>query len=510
MGHRNNQRASRYGISLSLESVLTRIARLNCCLVALLLAPLLHGQSHYPSTAGQPQPTANPQAPAASSLQDEVRTLRAEVGELRAELSNLRQIVQNQQALTTAQTTSLAAAPAIASPSGQTAAESPTPEAATPSTLEVIQSQLAQLAQTKVESNSKLPVKIYGTILSTTFFNSRSVDWADEPVRVLLPSQVTSNNGTLSSSLRQSRIGVLIDGPTIGNFKTSGVFAIDFNGGMTDFGSSPLFGLADIVYGYVRFENSHTAIEAGQDELILAPRNPASLVFLAYPELYSAGNLYNRAPQIRLEQKLIENKNGVLKLTAGLVAPVGSYPVFQNPNSAAPSPEGWLRPALQERLSWQSASLAAGNDSGFEAGISGHYGRVGLGGFSAASWAGSFDFNARHGRLGIDGEGFFGQNLQAFGGGSGQPGKTMGGYLEGRFLPSNRLQFNAGFGTDHLTKLDVISVPINRNSAVFANTIFQFTPEVAASMEYRFMFTKPFEGVQARSNNLNLGIAYSF
>ena len=518
MAHRNNRRAPIYRMNQTSNPVSNRIAWLNCWLLAALLATRVNAQSPYPS-AGQSAPAAN--------LQEEVRLLRAEVGELRAELSSLRQIVQRQQsqpaaAQITANGASPAAAPVTApaptnanptsaNPPGQTAVASPAAqEAATPSTLEVIQSQLAQLAQTKVESNSKLPVKIYGTILSTTFFNSRAVDWADEPVRVLLPSQVASNNGSLSSSLRQSRIGVLIDGPTVGNFKTSGVFALDFNGGMTDFGESPLFGLADIVYGYVRFESPRTAIEAGQDELILGPRNPASLVFLAYPELYSAGNLYKRAPQIRLERKLIDDKEGVLKLTAGLVAPVGTYPTFDNPNRLAPSPEGWRRPAIQGRLAWQSASLAAGNDSGFELGVSGHYGRLGLGGFSAASWAGSFDFNARYGRLGIDGEGFLGQNLEDFGGGSGQPGKTMGGYLESRFFPSNRLQFNAGFGTDHLTKLDVISVPINRNSAVFANTIYQFTPEVAASLEYKFMFTKPFEGAQVRNNNLNLGVAYSF
>ena len=361
-----------------------------------------------------------------------------------------------------------------------------------------------------MESNSKLPVKIYGTILSTTFFNSRAVDWADEAVRVLPPSAVTSDTGSLSSSLRQSRIGVLIDGPTVGNFKTSGVFALDFNGGMTDFGSSPLFGLADIVYGYVRLESSRTVIEAGQDEMILAPRNPTSLVNLAYLELYSAGNLYVRAPQLRVEEKLINDKQGLLKLTAGLVAPVGTYPPFDNPNTSAPVPEGWQRPAFQSRLSWQSASLASGNDSGVELGVSGHYGRVGLGGFSAASWAGSFDFNVRYGRAGFDGEGFLGQNLQEFGGGSGQPGRTMGGYLESRFIPTSRLQFNAGFGTDHLTKLDVISVPIHRNSAAFANTIFQFTPELAGSLEYRFMFTKPYEGFLMHNNNLDLGIAYSF
>jgi hypothetical protein len=465
-----------------------------CYLSAMLFTAQLGAQS--------PNAYAKP-----ANLEEEVRLLRAEVVELRSEVSSLRQMVQANAATPPVN----AAASASAAPAEQNAAAPPASnEASTSSTLDLVQSQIAQLAQTKVESNSKLPVKIYGTILSTTFFNSRAVDWADEPVRVLPPSAVTSDTGTLSSSLRQSRIGVLIDGPSIGSFKTSGVFALDFNGGMTDFLSSPTFGLADIVYGYVRMENSRTAVEAGQDEMILAPGNPASLVSYSYPELYSAGNLYVRAPQIRVEEKLTNGNSGVLKLTAGLVAPVGTYPPFDNPNPNAPAPEGWQRPAIQERLSWQSAALAAGNDSGVEFGVSGHYGRVGLSGFSAASWAGSFDFKVRHGKVGFDGEGFLGQNLAEFGGGSGQPGKTMGGYLEGRLLPTARLQFNAGFGTDHLTKLDVIAVPIHRNSVVFANSIYQFTPEVSVSLEYRYMFTEPFYGAIMGNNNLDLGIAYSF
>jgi hypothetical protein len=507
MGARNDQHVFIHKKDPSRKILSYRVALLNCCLFTALLARHVNGQSTNTSPA-QSAPAAN--------LAEEVRLLRAEVSELRAELDGLRQIVKGHQTETNqiADSTTGAAISGASTRTiqpNQSGAPSAVPqEAATPSTPGIIQSQVAELAQTKAESNSKMPLKIYGTILSTTFFNSRGVDWADQPVRVLLPSEVASNTGSFSSSLRQSRIGVLIDGPTIGRFKSSGVFAFDFNGGMTDFRSSPLFGLANIVYGYVRLESSRTAIEAGQDELIFAPRNPTSLVALSYPELYRAGNLYVRAPQIRLERKLIDDKQGQLKLTAGLVAPVGTYPPFDNPNAAAAPPAGWQRPAIQGRLSWQSASLASGDDSGLELGASGHYGRVGLGQFSAASWAGGFDFNLKLQRWGVDGEGFFGQNLQAFGGGIGQPGKTMGGYLEGRFLPTNRLQFNAGFGTDHLTKLDIISVPIKRNSAVFANTIYQFTPEFSASFEYRFMFTSPFQGVVKRNNNLNLGIAYSF
>jgi hypothetical protein len=164
--------------------------------------------------------------------------------------------------------------------------------------------------------------------------------------------------------------------------------------------------------------------------------------------------------------------------------------------------------------------LASSESSGWEIGVSGHYGRVALpsvdtsgnvvSSFSAASWAGALDFDAHHRYIGFAGEGYLGQNLQSLGGGIGQPGKTMGGYFEGRLRPTQRLQFNAGLGDDHLTKPIRILVPLNRNTAVFANTIFRFTPEVGVSLEYRHMITRPFDGTTRHNDNVDLGIAYSF
>lgn len=51
---------------------------------------------------------------------------------------------------------------------------------------------------------------------------------------------------------------------------------------------------------------------------------------------------------------------------------------------------------------------------------------------------------------------------------------------------------------------------LNRNTSAFANTIFQFTPEVAASFEYRYLVTRPFVGSLRTNNHLDVGIAYSF
>ena len=57
----------------------------------------------------------------------------------------------------------------------------------------------------------------------------------------------------------------------------------------------------------------------GQDHVILAPRDPTSLAAFAFPLLFRSGNLYLRAPQVRVERSLTSR----LRATAGIVAPIG-------------------------------------------------------------------------------------------------------------------------------------------------------------------------------------------
>jgi hypothetical protein len=82
--------------------------------------------------------------------------------------------------------------------------------------------------------------------------------------------------------------------------------------------------------------------------------------------------------------------------------------------------------------------------------------------------------------------------------------------LESILAATNRLQFNGGFGSDHLTKFDFVPVDLNRNTGEFTNSIVQFTSELAASFEYRHLVTRPFEGALRINHHVDVGIAYSF
>ena len=234
-------------------------------------------------TAGGPPVFAQDQA---ADIARELAALRAEVRELRAKVD----------ALTAAAT-----------------AEAPAPPA-----VEILQTQVAELAQTKVESTTRFPVKLFGTVHAGVFANSANANWLDNP-NIIAATPADGHGGTMSASLRQTRIGFAADGPALGAARTNAVVALDFFGGIPGFQTGQVMGLPRLLVAFARIEGARTAIEVGQDHMILAPRDPTSLAGYAFPLLFRSGNLYLRVPQARVERSLTSR----LRATAGIVAPIG-------------------------------------------------------------------------------------------------------------------------------------------------------------------------------------------
>jgi hypothetical protein len=309
--------------------------------------------------------------------------------------------------------------------------------------------------------------------------------------------------------MRQSRVGAIIEGPQIGSMRTSGFLAVDFFGGITNFQTGQVMGLPRLLYGYMRLEGEHTAIEVGQDQMILAPRNPTSLAAMSFPDLYRSGNLYLRVPQVRVEHTIATGKSGELLAVGGIVAPIagdyaGGY-AFVPPNLAG---ERSRHPAFQGRLAWRAKPRSA--DRGFELGFSGHYGNEEYVGGAISSWAAALDLDASVGRFGLGGEWYVGKNIDAFGGSIGQLAKSAGGFVEGRFRATPRLEFNGGVGRDRLFDMSFFPAALEGNSGIYANTIFRWTPEFASSLEYRWLSTDPVQNATRQNNHVNFVLTYSF
>src|SRR5262249_41294184 len=95
----------------------------------------------------------------AQSLEEQVSEMKAEIQLLRQELNEVKKQLQAQ--------------------------------TATVEEIPLLQAQVQEQAQTKVEANSKFPLKLYGTIVSNTFLNTGVANWLDLP-DIALPSTPTN------------------------------------------------------------------------------------------------------------------------------------------------------------------------------------------------------------------------------------------------------------------------------------------------------------------------------
>jgi len=435
-----------------------------------------------------------PEAAAQDALDDvkgELSTLRTEIGSLRREVEELRALLGRER-----RTTETAAGP-----QGTTGSQTQTPQ---PS-IEVLQTQVAELAQVKVESTSRMPVKIFGTIHTNAFANSAAPNWLDSP-NLVNPAPADGHNGSFSATLRQTRLGLTVDGPAIKGVRTNATVAMDFFAGIPGFVTGQVMGLPRLLFAYARFEGKQTAVEVGQDHMIMAPVDPTSLASFAFPALFRSGNLYLRTPQARIEQAL----GAHLRVIGGIVAPIGGDVPGEDYRFVpqAFSGERSRRPGVQARI----VSSTGDRDTHRHAdlGVSGHYGWERRPTALARSFAGAVDFTIRRDYFGAAGEWFVGQNVDAFGGGVGLDARAQGGWAELQLHQSERLSFAAGFGSDRLRGAIPAALPRHRNRSAYGTALFSLTPEIQASFEYHWLATQPSAGSERRNHHFDWVLAYKF
>jgi hypothetical protein len=141
--------------------------------------------------------------------------------------------------------------------------------------------------------------------------------------------------------------------------------------------------------------------------------------------------------------------------------------------------------------------------------MSGHYGWIRQAGQLIPATAGALDFNLRAGRVGLAGEVFAADELDAYGSGVGQPGRSEGGWMEARLAATRRLSFNGGASLDRRPD-GVGAAGRLRNTSAFGNVILRLTPEVAASLEYKWLQTRYGSGRNRENHHVNAVFAVTF
>jgi hypothetical protein len=412
-------------------------------------------------------------------LERDVARLRAEIQELRAEIATLRDEKSRGP--------------------GTNDTNGPQPS------LDQLQAQIAELSQVKVESTSKMAVKVFGTIHTNAFLNSGNPNWLDNP-NLVAAAPADGHSGSFSATLRQTRLGFTIDGPTVGSLRATGAVAFDFFGGIPGFATGQVMGLPRLLVAFARLQNERTAIEVGQDHMILAPLDPTSLASFAFPALFRSGNLYLRAPQARVEHVLPFG----LRVTGGIVAPIGGDVPGEDYRFVPPALGGERsrRPAFQGRV-----SFAVGEPDAVrrvDLGVSGHYSWERRGANLAESSATAFDFSVRRDYVGAAGEWFVGDNIDAFGGAVGQDAPARGGWAEVQLFPVRRLTVAAGAGLDDIRGERRSMLARSRSRSAYGAALFMLTPEIQSSFEYHWLETRPGSGGERRNDHFDWVLAYKF
>ncbi len=376
----------------------------------------------------------------------------------------------------------------------------------------------------------------YGTIYFNAFGNSGGTNNADDPLFA-----TPTNQGNVSMSVRQTRLGLKLAGPTIAHAKSRGQIEADFFGGFPGIGIGENFGIVRLRLSFARLDWEKTSLEAGQDWTIFAPNNPVSIAAAAIPQMAAAGNPWARLPQIRLEHRWASGKvlwqGAVLSPSTGDSPTASTSPFFLQPTTGGVS----RVPFFQSRVAFNDGNWLGTKKAG-SVGLSGQYGRarvantpgnnkidaVGI----AADW--NFPIVAR---LTINGEVFVGRNLAGFqagafqgfnpdfayrrgtaliGGGPRAIG-TRGGWTQFGFTPpalSDRLTMYGTYGLDDPRDSDLVSLTKRdwrlRNQAFAFSFIYRFSPQLSWGIEFRRFDTFYLQSGKQTSNHVNLGAAFSF
>jgi hypothetical protein len=458
--------------------------------------------------------------------QEQIEHLKSQVSELKTELARL-QSSQLVSPIVAADTDSQSAS-AISDqqstiPNPQSAIRNPQSEerlAKIEEQLEINSAQIKEQAQTKVESESRFRVRLFGMLLANTYLNSNDSSLEDDPLFARPPGRRKNN---LGATLRQTKIGLSMTGPRIGSARLSAELETDFWGGTQGATDGDVLGFMRIRTATAQLDWDRTTIEIGQRGPIISPLEPNSLAAVWIPPLANAGNLWQWRPQIAVEHRPLVGEKSELILQGSFLPSFGDRfgrTILEGP------------PSFESRIAWRRQSDA---DRHYEIGFGGHFGKREFGfGREVDSYVVSGDWFIPLGsRFGVSGEAYHGSSvglseesgsridrLFAASGAIDDPltiirgVKSSGGWIQLSAQARRDLEFNFAYGQEDPSDRDIRSGIFTdqtrfKNQVGSANFIYHMRSNFLMSFEYRRMWTD-YSTSSFKNNHYNLSFGYLF
>lgn len=393
---------------------------------------------------------------------------------------------------------------------------------------DVLESEVRQHDQTKIESLSKYPVRLSGTLLFTSIASSGATDNLDLPL-VANAEQPDSPSGNLTATARQSILGIDASGPHLWGASSSAAISVDFFGGIPYADYTTAAGTVRMRTAHATLAWQDRSLTAAFEQPIVSPRNPTSWITVGEPALSWSGNLWTWSPQLDFRENSLL-PGGHLTGEFAFVDPAAPGPPGSAAGRMADPSESSRQPGYEARLS--EDALWHGHEVGLGAG--GYYSRQAYGyEHHADAWAGTADWKIAPVRaIELSGEFYRGRAIGGLGGGTFKDYATYnnyatfraldaeGGWAQARLIFSPELEANVAMGQDNafateLRNSDAAGAEdayetLARNQTAFANFVYRPRAWLLFSAEYRQIRSWPIDGDANHYHMFGLAAGYLF
>ena len=391
---------------------------------------------------------------------------------------------------------------------------------------EILQSQVKQHDQTKVETSSKFPVRVNGALLVTSVFNSRNTDNFNLPI-VAVPDMQYYPKGSLSASVSQSMLGLNATGPHLWGAKSYADLTVDFWGASSSGNPTWAGGGMRLRTAHARVEWPNRSLGVAFDRPLLSPWEPTSWVTVAVPALAWSGNLWAWSPQLVFKQRAIFRH---IDFSAGLIDPVTPSSYTQGQSNLPSASERSRQPGYDARIGFSSSP----NGREVNVGAGGYYSRQSYPyNYQVDAWAVSADWNvAPHPAFRFSGQLYRGKGIGGLGGGTFKDYVSnasqryldgldaAGGWSQAKFTFTPTLEANVSAGLDNayageLRGSDQASglgwySGLTRNATLVANVVYRPKTYLLLSTEFRQIDSRWISGLTNEDRVFGVSTGYIF
>jgi hypothetical protein len=375
----------------------------------------------------------------------------------------------------------------------------------------------ASAVELTLKDAGDLRLQIYGYVRGDYSYDSQSTAPKSDFSFYVLPETAGEKDGQTHVGARESRFGLSLFGPDVGNWKTTGKIEMDFYGGDKANSYNPRMRLAFVDMAH----SSGLSVRIGQDWdtfCELAPR------IVNFANLADVGALGLRRPQARVTQELkfSENTKLVLKLAAAQTVGEDLDGGGFEDGGDADSPSAQWNVTLSQKLWTEKMARLS---------FAGHYGQETIDGVDSnkvviATDVKDYDTWSAQGslylplckKMAVQGNIWTGENLDTYYGGIGQ-GVNMvlaeaiaadGGFAQILFDPTDQWAFGLGYSVDDPDDADLSAGMRSKNEMYLVNAAYKFTAALTAMAEYSQMTTEYLDKDDATNDRVQVAMKYTF